>query len=113
MSLDDIPILRRLIVPYEPVDDVSTFIQNALTQSEEGVEVSVAVLDHVQSHHFFGVPMAKRGIQPVWLRITNRSEATYRLNLLAIDPDYYSPLEAAAANRFSSGWRLLGFGFLA
>jgi hypothetical protein len=49
----------------------------------------------------------------VWLRITNHGSTAYRLNLLGIDPNYYSPYEAAGANHFSSGRRLLGFGLLA
>ena len=75
--------------------------------------MTVAVLDAVESRKFFGVPMARQHIQPVWLRIVNRSAHPYRLNLLAIDPNYFSPHEAAAANHYKVGTRLLEFGFLA
>ena len=44
--------------------------------------------------------------QPVYLRITNRSDRPIRLYLLAINPNYFTPLEAAAANHFSIFKRL-------
>jgi hypothetical protein len=113
MAIDDIPIVRRLFVRYAPLKEDRTFAERAQTQQKDGIEVTVAVLDAPESRRFFGVPMARRGIQPVWLRIVNRSDEPYRLNLLGIDPNYYSPLEAAAANHFSSGKRILGFGLLA
>ena len=52
-------------------------------------------------------------MQPVWLRINNNSESSCRLHVISIDPNYYSPHEAAAANHFSTGKRILGFGLLA
>jgi hypothetical protein len=73
----------------------------------------VVVLDAKESEKYFGVPMARRGVQPIWLRVANSSNITYRLHLISIDPDYYSPLEAAAINRFSFGKRLVSFGILA
>jgi len=85
----------------------------AQSQSRGDVDVTVAVLDSRDSRHFFGVHMARRGIQPVWLRIVNRSKVPYRLNLLSIDPNYYSSHEAAAANHFSVSNRLWAFGLLA
>ena len=58
--------------------------------------------------------VALRGgeIQPVYLRITNRSDRPIRLYLLAINPNYFTPLEAAAANHFSIFKRLATFGIL-
>jgi hypothetical protein len=113
MPLADIPILRWLTVSYRPVPEEREFLQRVQTQSQDGVEVSVAVLDAVESRRFFGVHMARRGVQPVWLKIANHGSSPYRLNLLSIDPNYFSPYEAAAANHFSMGWRILQFGLLA
>ena len=56
--------------------------------------------------------MARRGIQPVWLKIVNGGQKPYRLSLLGIDPNYYSSLEAAAANHFSTTHRFWAFGLL-
>jgi hypothetical protein len=113
MSIDTIPVLRRLWIPYTPSPTARSFMDRAQTQSQDGVEVTVAVLDARESREFFGVPMARRSVQPVWLRIVNRGTTPYRLSLVGIDPNYYSSYEAAAANHFSSGRRLLEYGVLA
>ena len=57
--------------------------------------------------------MARRGIQPVWVHVVNRSTRPYRLQFVALDPNHFSPLEAAALNRYSGGKRLLSYGLLA
>ncbi len=88
------------------------FLERAQQQSAGGIDVTVAVLDDRESHRFFGVRMARRGIQPVWLRIANGSQKPCRLSLLGIDPNYYSSLEAAAANHFSTTHRFWAFGLL-
>ena len=80
---------------------------------EKVLRSEIAVLDDVASRKFFGVPMARHGIQPVWVHIVNRSAQPSRLQFVAIDPNYFSPLEAAAINHYSSGKRLFGFGLLA
>ena len=82
MALNKIPILRWLLVAYNTNPDERAFLERAQNQSADDIEVTVAVLDAAESQRFFGVPMARRGIQPVWLRIVNRSRSPYRLNLL-------------------------------
>ena len=47
----------------------------------------------------------------MYLRVENRSDAPLRLQLVRIDPNYFTPLEAAAANHFSIVRRLTTFGF--
>lgn len=112
MAIARIPILNWLLVGYSPAENDRSFLERAQTQNQSDVDVTVAVLDAKESQRFFGVHMARRGIQPVWLRIANRSGSPYRLSLLDIDPNYYSAHEAAAANHFSSGHRLWAFGLL-
>jgi hypothetical protein len=104
---------RWLGVPYTPQPDKRSFMKRAQVQSDGDCEVEVAVLDIQESETFFGVPMARRGIQPVWLRVTNKGKYPYRLDLVSLDPDYYSPLEAALINHFATGKRLAAFGLLA
>jgi hypothetical protein len=106
------PFIRRLTIVHSPNPNERGFVANAQTEEHDGFEVSVAVLDARQSRHFFGVPMSRRKIQPVWLRITNRADVHGRLHLVSIDPNYYSPHEAAAANHYAVGKRLIGFGLL-
>src|SRR5262249_30317996 len=106
MAMARIPILHWLLVGYAPSENQGSFLERAQSQSQSDVDVTVAVLEAKESQRFFGVRMARRGIQPVWLRIANRSGSPCRLSLLDIDPNYYSAHEAAAANHFSSGHRL-------
>jgi hypothetical protein len=111
MSMD--LLLRYLTIRYTPQPDARDFVQRAQVQVKEGLEVSLAVLDAAESRKFFGVPMARRGIQPVWLRVVNHSDSLCRLHVVSIDQNYFSPHEAAAANHFSTGKRMLGFGVAA
>lgn len=106
------PIVRRLTIVYSPVPDDRAFLEAAQTQKQDGMEVTVAVLNAQQSRKFFGVPLARHGVQPVWLRIVNHTQTACRLDLVKIDPNYYSAHEAAAACHYAFGKRLVGFGFL-
>jgi hypothetical protein len=105
--------LRWLGISYTPDPDESSFLHRAEVQRQDDVAVRVSVLDNRESARFFGVPLARRGIQPVWLEITNEGQQPYRLRLASLDPNYYPPLEAAFVNHFRVGRRLLGFGLLA
>jgi len=106
-------VLRRLFTTsYAPDAGLRTFLTRAQTQQCPLAEVTVAVLDAKESERFFGVNVARRGIQPVHLRIENRSKASIRLQLVSIDPNYYTPLEAAALNHYSITKRLSAFGLM-
>src|SRR5262249_41080387 len=106
-----IPILRWLFVNFKPRPEERAFVDRAQNQSQSDLDVTVAVLDAKESRRFLGVHMARRGMQPVWIRIANRSQWPYRMNLFGIDPNYYSPYEAAAANHYSTS-NIWAFGFL-
>jgi len=110
MGLLDFRLLR---VPYKPRPEEQSFLQRAEVRRDDEFVVTVSVLDDRESERFFGVPLARRGIQPVWLRITNSGGQTYRLRLASLDPNYYPPLEAAYVNHFAIGRRLVAFGLLA
>ncbi len=105
--------LGWLVVSYRPDAQALEFRETAQSQTRDGVTVRAAVLDARGSRKFFGVSMARRGIQPVWIEVDNQSQHTYRLQLVSIDPNYFSPLEAAAANHSSGGRGLLQYGALA
>lgn len=106
-------IFRWLVMPYAPCPEARECLGAAVTQRRDDLDVSVAVLSGAASRKFFGVPMARRGIQPVWVHVVNHSKRPYRLQFVALDPNYFPPLEAAALNHYSSGKRLLEFGLLA
>jgi hypothetical protein len=105
-------VWRILAIPYAPQPAYHPFLLNSQSQENQQAQVTVAILDAAKTHQVFGVPLARRGIQPVYLRIVNRSSASLRLQLVRIDPNYYTPLEAAAANHFSIIKRLSAFGFI-
>ncbi len=106
-------ILGRIFTtPYKPQPTLRSFLVRAQTQETPEVQVTVAVLDASESDLLFGISLARRGIQPVHLRVLNQSAAALRLQLVMIDPNYYTPLEAAAANHFSITKRLTAFGFI-
>jgi hypothetical protein len=110
VSVWDLPWLG---VPYKPRADERSFLDRAESQDDDELAVRVAVLDNRESERFFGVSMARRGIQPVWLEVRNHGKTAYRLRLASIDPNYYPPLEAAYACHFRIGRRFLQFGLLA
>ena len=107
------PLRRLFTVPYKPNPGLATFTERAQTQEDARAQVTVSVLDAIEATQLFGVHLARRGIQPIHLRIVNRSSVPLRLRMIHIDPNYYTPLEAAAACHFSILRRLYGFGFLA
>ncbi len=113
MQLSVRATLRRLLTtPYAPRPADTGYVARAETQESPRAQVTVAVMDAAESDRFFGVPLARRGIQPVHLRVVNRSDVLLRLQLVQIDPKYFTPLEAAAANHFSISKRLSAFGVL-
>jgi len=101
-----------LTVAWNPHPDERPFRDRALTQEDAGVKVTVSALSIRESERFFGVRMAKRGMQPIWLEVVNSSTKPWRLELANLDPAYYTPLEAAYVNHFSVGKRLLSYGLL-
>jgi hypothetical protein len=87
-----------------PPDPVS-FRNRAQTQTAGDVGVTVAVLDSEEASRAFGVPLYRRGVQPIWLEVQNRGEDPYLLSKPSIDPHYYSPLEAAYVSHYrTTGW---------
>jgi hypothetical protein len=110
MDLWNLPWLG---IPYRPQPNERSYLGRAQVRQDEDLLVRASVLDKQESERFFGVPLARRGIQPVWLEITNNGSHLYRLRLASLDADYYPPLEAAYVNHFRLMRRLLAFGVLA
>lgn len=104
---------RWLGVPYSPHPEERTYLDRAEVRKDDALVVRASVLANREGERFFGVPLARRGIQAVWLEITNHGGHPYRLRLASLDPNYYPPLEAAYANHFHIVRRLLAFGALA
>jgi hypothetical protein len=103
---------RWIGIPYTPRPEERAFLERAVERRDDELVVCAAVLDHRESERYFGVPLARRGIQPVWLQVRNQGQNPFRLRLASIDPSYFPPLEAALLNHYHIGRRILGFGLL-
>ena len=82
-----------------PLADVP-FMERARTQSNDKVRITVVALTPEESKKIFGVDVAIRDIQPVWVEIENKGENPYWIFQSRVDPDYYSPAEVAYMKRF-------------
>jgi hypothetical protein len=82
---------------YDPGADRNLPMKLGRIQSMEqyGVSVEVSIPTDDNASRYFGVPLARYGIQPIWIQIVNRGDIDYWLLPNAIDPDYYSADEAA------------------
>ena len=104
--------LQLLTVVWNPHPDERPFLDRAQTREDANIKVTVAALSIRESERFFGVKMAKRGMQPLWIEIVNNSSHPQRLDLVNIDAAYYTPMEAAYVNHYSTGKRLFSYGLL-
>lgn len=78
----------------KPIED-SGFQERARTREDGSVRVSVAALTEAEARHVFGMDLASEGVQPVWVRIENGDDSRYLIPPIALDPEYFSPLEVA------------------
>ena len=67
----------------------------AQSQLAEGIEVTAAVPSAKEAKELFGMPLYKKGIQPVWLRISNSRDTRVSFLPVGLDPQYFTPLEVA------------------
>jgi len=103
--------IRRLVLTcYEPEPAFDGFMRRSATQQDARAAATVAVLAAGESKRLFGVDVASRGIQPVFVRVQNRSADSLRLQMVTIDPRYFTPLEAAGVCHYSFVRRLTAFG---
>ncbi len=67
----------------------------AFAQSRGDVTVWIALPGNQPTLEHLGLPLQKAGIQPLWLRVENRSKQPYWLLPAYTDPAYYSSAEVA------------------
>lgn len=94
------PLARGCRV-YSPVKDPVKevpFMTRSETQSEDGITVRAVVLSDEESEQIFGFNLGREGIQPVWLEVRNDTAKPASLVYVAMDPEYFSPNEAAYTN---------------
>ena len=59
--------------------DTMDYKERLQTQSEGAVRVSTSVLSASESQALYGVPLARKGIQPVWIEVENHDDIEYWL----------------------------------
>ncbi len=81
---------------YEPqplVPDVD--LQGVQTKTIDDVTVSVAILTDEQAKQHFGTDLARNGLQALYIKVRNESDRRLWFIRNTVDPDFYSPDEAA------------------
>jgi hypothetical protein len=69
--------------------------ERALCRQNQEVTVRTLVLSPQENRAVFDTTLDRKGIQPVWLEIENRSPQTLWFMPVGLDRDYYPPLEVA------------------
>ena len=82
------------------LEEEGAFRERAQTKVEGNVRVTAAVPSAEESKRLFGVDIYKRGVQPIWLEIENKDEEPVYFLPIGLDPNYFSPIEAAYVNHF-------------
>jgi hypothetical protein len=104
--------LRWLSINYSPHPEERSFLERAQTRREGEVETTVAVPSDRESERIFGIRLSSQRLQAVWLEVVNGGGEQLWLDRVQVDPNYYTPLEAAQLAHFSIGKRLAAFGLL-
>jgi len=84
-----------------PIDEVP-FKTRAQTQAQGGLSVIAAVPTLEEAKAIYGVDLATKGMQPVWIEVKNEENLPYWLLPSGLDPAYFSASEAAYAFRSST-----------
>ncbi len=97
IALAGCAVVPPVAVPVPEAPPTETYIRRADTQAQtqQQVEVKVAVLRDNESREVFGLALAEKGVQPVWVEITNRSKLAYWFLPVFLDNDFFSAREVA------------------
>jgi hypothetical protein len=110
-------VLVAALVPgcitYRPADLAKMdFKQRIYREEEGGIKVGVSALGRKESKRAFDVPLAAKGIQPVWVEISNETDHPYLFFQQSMDPEYFSSLEAAYKSHYSPVKRFFSLGLV-
>ncbi len=81
-----------------PIGDVD-FLSRVVVMEKHQITVSAAVPSASESVAIFGADLYRRGVQPVWLEISNNSDEAVSFLPFGLDANYYTPLEAASMHK--------------
>jgi hypothetical protein len=81
-----------------PIDEVpfKSRVQIQI-QIKDGLTVTAAVPTSEEANAIYGVDLASREIQPVWIEVENAEDTPYWLLPSGLDPAYFSAAETAYA----------------
>jgi hypothetical protein len=82
--------------PQTAIDKLG-YKSRAETRSDGGVTVSASALSADESRDVYGVHLAKKGIQPVWIEVENHNDIAYWLLSPGLDPNFFPASEAVDA----------------
>jgi hypothetical protein len=69
------------------------FQERSQTQDDGQFRATAAVLSASETEEVFGLPLYKKGVQPIWLEIENKDDDPTWFLPFSVDPDYFPPLE--------------------
>jgi hypothetical protein len=84
----------RAIIETEPPSHGS-FREHVLSQQDENIRVTVAVLSNEEAKVELGLDLASRWLQAIWLEVENRDDVPYWVLMPSLDPNYFAPDEVA------------------
>lgn len=76
------------------------FKDRVVTLSDDMLSIDVAALSGKESKKLVGLDVENKNIQPVWIKINNKSNEPFWYLPIKTDRNYYSPAEVAYMNRF-------------
>lgn len=80
-----------------PENESKNYKERLITRTDGGLTVSTSVLSDTESETVYGVPLATKGIQPVWIEVENHDDIAYWLLSPGLDPNFFPASEAADA----------------
>jgi hypothetical protein len=84
------------------------YLERAQSKTLGEVAVAAAALSAEESAAVYGVPLAEKLIQPIWVEVENRDDVPYWLLFPGLDPNFFPASEAAEAMATGSGGRTSG-----
>jgi uncharacterized protein YceK len=82
---------------YQLKSEALDYKARAETRSNGGVIVSASALSVDEGHDVYGITLARKNIQAVWIEVENGDEETYWLLFPGVDPNFYPASEVAEA----------------
>ena len=80
-----------------PPDASGDYLARAMQRTDGALRVSASTLSAEESIAVYGVPLADKAIQPVWIEVHNGEAQDYFLLSPGLDPDFFPASEAAEA----------------